>query len=100
MPLNKILTAFNTGRLYTKAGQRIAAEYDPQKRRILFSDTDRMVDGVIEQAGIMSNAREVESVTMHRYDYGQYDGASKPEDRTRIDELHKYARENAPTKEI
>lgn len=91
----KILTAWNTGRLYARVGQRIAAEYDADKRIILFVDDSRMVDGVIEQAGRLETAREVQEVCMYRYDHLQYE-APNFEDRERIQQLYRYARENAP----
>jgi hypothetical protein len=64
-------TAWNTGRLYGKAGQRMAAEYDAARRTIVFVDVDRGIDGTIEQAGRIENERELREVVMQRYDFGQ-----------------------------
>lgn len=88
--------AWNTGRLYGKGGQRMAAQYDQYTRTITFVDIDRCIDGTITQAGLIENAGHLYDVVMHRYDHGQYDCYIR--DYQHRLELCKYAGEHAPVK--
>ena len=70
---------FNTGREYTKNGQRIAAALQ-DNGDIIFVDVDRQIDGVISAGALTCDdvlelgyftQREI----MASYDQNQYDGA-------------------------
>jgi len=94
--------AFNTGRLYTSAGQRIAAKLTADGG-ILFVDVDRMIDGYIPA----DKVRELQLTLSHRdvlwaYDHhdrsgcynGRYKGSVNSQEE--IAALRRYAGEHAP----
>ena len=69
--------AFNTGRVYSNQGQRIAAwtVTVPGGQYILFVDFDRQIDGAIPLLGFGDlTATELKEHVMHMYDHGQYQG--------------------------
>ena len=69
--MTNILT-FNTGRKYSKSGQRIAATIHDGK--VYFVDHDRGIEGVLRHAvPLMSSA------IMDAYDHNRYDMAYLPE---------------------
>lgn len=67
---------FNTGRLYTTRGQVITAAWNPETRKILFSDHSRMIYGEIEPK-VSANHEFTDlgnfiANVMNRYDAGDY----------------------------
>lgn len=97
----KIYT-WNTGRLYGREGQRIAATVIEEKAKIVFADLDRHVDGEIplSRRGKDWDAYAIEKLVMTAYDFGNYshyaaDG-DYPAYRATVSQLHKYAAEHAP----
>jgi hypothetical protein len=71
---------FNTGRLYTAAGQRIVATYRPHNEAedeggtVTFWDHDRMVDGEFD---IMSEMLFTQTVIMGAYDSNRAKSTSR-----------------------
>ena len=88
--------AWNTGRYYTSAGQRIAWEFvatTSEGHVVSFADHDRMIDGTVT---IDDDALENWNILRH-YDQGGYGWDT---DRERVRRLYKTASEVAPrTKE-
>lgn len=69
----QILT-FNTGREYTKNGQRIAAAR--VDGGVVFVDIDRGIDGFIADAAGSARVALTQAVVMRRYDLNLYDCSS------------------------
>lgn len=74
-----MILKFNTGREYTKNGQRIAAALQ-DNGDIVFVDVDRQIDGVISAGALtLEDVLELGYFTqreiMASYDANQYDGA-------------------------
>jgi len=71
--------AWNTGRLYTKAGQRIGVVVITHATKggyiAVFSDADRMVDGAFPLQSEPDSERDLREVTMQAYDFGAYENA-------------------------
>lgn len=69
------LEAWQTDRLYTDAGQRMAATYD-KDGHVLFVDIDRGIDGRSKEPvpEATRGAVSLRQVAMHVYDYNLYDG--------------------------
>jgi hypothetical protein len=79
MSEQKTFGAFNTGRHYTAAGQRIGwciahTEFDPDyvdgtfdRHTVVFFDIDRMINGVIEILGPVTRQN-----ILTEYDYSRY----------------------------
>jgi len=65
------MITFNTGRLYTAEGQRIAAT--EVEGKIYFCDVDRMISGVITVP-----CKLVEAQIMECYDRNEYQGVCNP----------------------
>lgn len=70
---------FNTGREYSKNGQRIAATF-LDNGDIVFVDIDRQIDGVISAgaltcADVLDLGYFTQRAIMQSYDANQYDGA-------------------------
>ena len=65
------MIAFNTGRQYTAAGQRIAAAQIDGKT--YFVDADRMISGVFTKPIALT-----ESAVLRAYDAGAYQGCCHP----------------------
>lgn len=98
-------TTWNTKRLYTRAGQRIAAELVTAKNVVIFADTDRYVDGVIDltqyppACGTITNPDQLKAYAQYHYDYGNYNKTHRPdyvETQRVIQSLYRYANESAP----
>ena len=63
------MITFNTGRLYTEKGQRIAADFT-EDGGILFADVDRCVDGYIDPEAIEKHHLFLDQFSVMRaYDY-------------------------------
>lgn len=84
--------AWNTGRLYQRNGQQIAAEVSADGKSILFADASRMVDGRFPIARAPGDAYALMEMTMNAYDYDNYNGARHDE----VAHLYRAAREHAP----
>ena len=70
---------FNTGREYTKNGQRIAAALQ-DNGDIIFVDVDRQIDGVISAGAltcddVLALGCFTQRAIMASYDQNQYNGA-------------------------
>jgi len=68
--MSKIVT-FNTGRMYSDKGQRIACAL-LSDGRVMFADVDRNIDGITQGAiapGLMPYA-DLRSFVMNAYDHG------------------------------
>lgn len=72
---------FNTGRLYSAAGQRIVVEVLPEGQGLIFNDIDRWISGSISEdtlrAGMLSDVSsatkwEIRYAFMWCYDHGYY----------------------------
>lgn len=64
---------WNTGRLYSEQGQRMAAVRLPDGR-VMFSDYDRYIDGVTNAPCTNTDANDVRAFAMSEYDHGRYLG--------------------------
>jgi hypothetical protein len=62
---------FNTGRLYTKEGQVISAEWDG-KGNILFCDHSRGIGGTITTSNYNWDEYHLAKAIMAAYDHGLY----------------------------
>jgi|KBSMisStandDraft_5_1062788.scaffolds.fasta_scaffold924458_2 hypothetical protein len=71
--MTKHTESWNTGRLYTKAGQIIIASWDDEDGEVTFNDISRMIDGQLRTA-YASPPRSLQSVVMNAYDHNLYDG--------------------------
>jgi len=86
---------FNTGREYSKNGQRIAATF-LDNGDIVFVDIDRQIDGVISAgaltcADVLDLGYFTQRAIMQSYDANQYDGAI---DRSMLQQLRDAAASN------
>jgi hypothetical protein len=66
---------FNTGRLYTKAGQIITAEWDADREQIHFNDHSRMITGTVEAPSwdtFFTTPGGLAAYLMARYDRLEY----------------------------
>lgn len=84
--------AWNTGRLYGREGQRIAAMVSADGKQILFADDDRMVDGAFPIARVPQDAYAMRALVMAAYDHNNYGYVSHEQ----VRELYRAAREHAP----
>lgn len=77
---------FNTGRLYTRDGQRISVEIRDD-HSVLFNDHSRGIDGKLDVkiSPDLPKWRIIEAV-MHHYDRNQY-GWDSAADKVRADEF-------------
>lgn len=100
--LDKNTVAIQTHALYTEAGQRIAARLikDDQahKARIVFVDTDRMIDGEYLVSYYKSwDDHSIVASVMHHYLYNDYDHSAVDGDyvkyREITQELYKLAKQ-------
>lgn len=69
-------SAWNTRRLYTTAGQRIAAAYLIDQDLVVFVDIDRRITGrfAVDEAlaPLLGDAWDLRAEVMYRYDHGDY----------------------------
>lgn len=65
------IISFNTGRMYNKNGQRIAATR--VAKGIVFVDVDRNISGLIPDTGVQSLDRLTEQNVMSAYDLCKYE---------------------------
>ena len=65
------ILVWNTGRKYSKSGQRIAATIHDDK--VYFVDQDRMISGVLRELVPLT-----QSAVMDAYDHNRYDMAFTP----------------------
>lgn len=98
-----MIHAWNTNRLYGKEGQQIAAETTVDKngkKKIVFSDVSRMVDGEFYIVKEPTETYVLEEMVMHHYDYGDYAHYAQDDDYVKyheqVQKLNKYAIEHAP----
>lgn len=76
---DKTKICFNTGRLYTKEGQVITAQFDPENNTVVFNDHSRMVCGKFSVTSfaaeriVGSPDYEFPRIVMRRYDSGDFD---------------------------
>lgn len=74
MPISK--HQWNTRRLYTENGQRIAVEL-VEGEGIYFKDIDRGICGWIPWRGVIGSVYDLEEVVMFCYDRLHYESTSK-----------------------
>lgn len=71
-----IAAAWNTRRLYSKAGQRIAAAFLVDFDLVVFVDIDRGIEGRFavdaEMASLITDASDLRAEVMYRYDRGLF----------------------------
>lgn len=89
-----LLIAWNTGCLYQRDGQKIAAQVAADGKSILFADTSRMVDGEFPVARAPRDSYALKQMAQNAYDFGNY---SHCRDWQTIQALHRAAREHAPS---
>jgi len=82
------IVAWNTGRQYTKEGQRIAATI--YQGFVCFSDYDRMVSGAFPH----TSDDDLKDQVMDHYDNNKYHCGMKYETRTQLEE---YIKEHTST---
>jgi ATP-dependent DNA ligase len=90
--MNTYTMTFNTGRLYTKRGQIITAQYDDVTGLIRFNDHSRMITGqIIAPSNIPQNIEtymdrhRFAKIVMRNYDNGGYGYTS-----AELEELEEY----------
>jgi hypothetical protein len=89
----KTLTiAWNTGRLYQRDGQKIAARVSDDGKHIFFADDSRKVDGVFPIARAPKDAYTLRALVTTAYDYDNYNNARHAD----VRDLYEAAREHAP----
>jgi hypothetical protein len=90
-----MITCFNTKRIYTEFGQRIAAELLPSGE-VLFVDIDRGIDGLIEAPRLVTleDGQKLQQFTLSNYDNGNY--YCYGYDQRTVASLKEYAEKHAP----
>lgn len=87
-----IASAWNTRRLYTIAGQRIAAAYLIDQDLVVFVDIDRGITGrfAVDDAlaPLLGDAWDLRAEVMYRYDHGDYREGSGDVHPAVVDRLH------------
>jgi hypothetical protein len=70
-------TAWNTGRQYSRAGQRITASHTTRGGVVRFYDHDRHICGTfkLEKNEAPAGLESLKKIVMQRYDFLQYDMA-------------------------
>lgn len=99
--MERKMIAWNTGALYQREGQRIAAVVIPEQSKVVFADVDRMVDGEFPLARVKDfDSYSLQQIVMNAYNFGNYTHYPADEDystyRALISELNKFAAANAP----
>lgn len=68
--------SWNTGRLYTNAGQLMEAIFDPATGRVEFKDKSRMVNGFFvispDLIDLVETDADLQRFVMNEYDHGNY----------------------------
>ena len=71
-----LAAAWNTRRLYSAAGQRIAAAFLIDYDLVVFVDIDRGIEGKFpvdaELASLITDERDLRAEVMYRYDRGEF----------------------------
>lgn len=71
-----LAAAWNTRRLYSEAGQRIAAAFLVDLDLVVFVDVDRGIEGRFavdeDMASLITDARDLQAEVMYRYDRGEF----------------------------